>query len=66
MPVLRGELELGDLAEEAPRAVPQVRADLGHSREGRRRRRHGADSGSISGYLVAARARAMGFFKISS
>ena len=42
-PVLGRELELGDLAEEAPRAIPQVRADAGHTREGdrRRRRRHG-------------------------
>ena len=32
-----------DFAEEAPRAVPQVRTDAGHTREGdrRRRRRHG-------------------------
>ena len=43
MPVLRRELELWHFAEEASRAVPQVRADLGHTRVGdrRRRRRHG-------------------------
>ena len=43
MSVLRRELQLGNLAEEAPRAVPQVRTDAGHTREGdrRRRRRHG-------------------------
>ena len=52
MAVLRRELKLGDLAEEASRAVPQVRTDAGHTREGDRwrRRRHGSDSGSISGY----------------
>jgi len=43
MPVLRRELELWHFAEEASRAVPQVRTDAGHTREGdrRRRRRHG-------------------------
>ena len=36
-------VELWHFAEEAPRAVPQVRTDAGHTREGdrRRRRRHG-------------------------